>query len=1357
MIRNNSLQWYLATSLVLVINPISDGSFWKMNHSADGINHVISITGTDNVKSSLTAADNFASLPSQPNDYYRSKNSGGWNDINTWESSFDNITWENATLFPNFDARGITIRSSHTVTLTANTTTKSLTIATGGVLTNSGPLGGFQLTILYDGTQEPDFKIYGTYLLFGKQPVFETGAAARVYANGLVRVDDNIGGQSEDFASSSNVTFNTKAVFEWNINKSFKTSGAVYFPNSGTEVPVFRVSKDPGSVGSGTVLTINGILDVNVDFIFIGGSNKIFRNGIVGRNTLTQNNTSGNRFTINGLNAILGGSALNIILSFPLYLESSITVPKDSSVSINAGNINNGNIISIEGTIDVNDIQISPNTTLNVTATGKFRTSRSGGFSGTTSSVPGGIITLQTGSTIELYRKGDQTFWDRSDFSNLIFSGSGTKRASVGFAAMGTITIKEDAILDSRGQNIGNENTNLTMTDNSKFIVSTIGRNPAIDGVYKLTGGVIQFDNNGLTKQTIRGTTSLPTTGNSVIYNQIEVTGNNVGIGNGNINLREGGKFTVKSGGIFEVNAQSIKAVTGSSNQQVIVESGAQFKTGNEHGFHGIESIVIPIGVSSIHPNITKIILQPNSSVNYHRSNLVQTFGIQTITATVPYQHLIISGNQEKTAHLNRTIEIKGNLTKTTEAVFKHNNSTILFSGSVTQDYKSANPQMIFNNLTNQNEVGLNIQDSLIVFRTLTLGNNSKLNINADITLQSNLENTANVDPIPSNASINYNAYNRFIVERYIPNHAKAWQLIATPVHGDQTIHQAWQEGMVRGMNLNNNVAGAPGNARPRYGTTITSDRPTWATDGFDLFTGAGPSLKIYNHLINQWEGVSSTYNPVQNITGYMLMVRGDRSVIEYNQPATETTLRSRGKIYAPGTLLPPSTVVPNTPGLFISVGNPYASAIDFYSSDRKNLGESYIIWDPKLTNGIYSQYGLGAYRTISNGVVVPSSENYTDGSIPSIQSGQAFFVQLAGNATAAGSISFSESAKTSGSSSVFRKGNTFINPDAHVRVNLYLKGIEDRILLDGIKTEFHPQYASLLDELDAVKLTHSGENLGIVSNSKTLAIERRPIFREIDTLFYSLSGLKKQQYELEFISKKTDISGLSAYVEDVYLNQKKLLDPSGSTAIGFEVNDEPGSYSMNRFRIVFMNTKGPLPVAITHFIAEVKNNDVLIKWLSENEWDIEKYIVEKSSNGIQFNFLSEIYAKNRSANNYQMPDQSPILGNNFYRLKIISKNGEVQYSEIIKVEMHSVSSSFSLEPNPVKNGIMNLHFTNQVKGIYYLRLLNLTGQTISSKTIFYNSQIHLEIFNIKHEPEGIYFLEITKPNSERNLLKLVN
>lgn len=72
-------------------------------------------------------------------DHFRTKVSGNWNDINTWESSPDNINWYPATLTPDFNANTITILNGHTVTVTANVTIDQTTINPGGsVIVNSG-------------------------------------------------------------------------------------------------------------------------------------------------------------------------------------------------------------------------------------------------------------------------------------------------------------------------------------------------------------------------------------------------------------------------------------------------------------------------------------------------------------------------------------------------------------------------------------------------------------------------------------------------------------------------------------------------------------------------------------------------------------------------------------------------------------------------------------------------------------------------------------------------------------------------------------------------------------------------------------------------------------------------------------------------------------------------------------------------------------------------------------------------------------------------------------------------------------------------------------------------------------------
>ena len=53
-------------------------------------------------------------------DVFRSKISGDWNDLNTWESSRSGGTWIPATLIPNYLATYIDIRAGYTVTITSS-------------------------------------------------------------------------------------------------------------------------------------------------------------------------------------------------------------------------------------------------------------------------------------------------------------------------------------------------------------------------------------------------------------------------------------------------------------------------------------------------------------------------------------------------------------------------------------------------------------------------------------------------------------------------------------------------------------------------------------------------------------------------------------------------------------------------------------------------------------------------------------------------------------------------------------------------------------------------------------------------------------------------------------------------------------------------------------------------------------------------------------------------------------------------------------------------------------------------------------------------------------------------------------
>jgi len=263
-------------------------------------------------------------------DYFRSKQSGNWSLSSSWESSSNNSTWINATLVPTSAANSITIRSGHSITINSNVSADQLTVETGGVLSHLNS----RVFTLNDGTGF-DMTVNGTYVLNGTMPV--GSGSSIINSGGVVRVDDNTGGESDDFAFSANtkVDFKTGSVFQWNENTAFETVSTDYFDdNFGIEKPIFRISATNLNVGSNSTTRIFGLLDVTGSVTWTGTGAKYFRDGITGNGAVDQ--ASSGTFYINGTDAQLGGTGIITLSSGGMQIISPGNVFLTSNKTINS-------------------------------------------------------------------------------------------------------------------------------------------------------------------------------------------------------------------------------------------------------------------------------------------------------------------------------------------------------------------------------------------------------------------------------------------------------------------------------------------------------------------------------------------------------------------------------------------------------------------------------------------------------------------------------------------------------------------------------------------------------------------------------------------------------------------------------------------------------------------------------------------------------------------------------------------------------------------------------------------------------------------------------------------------------------
>ena len=635
------------------------------------------------------------------------------------------------------------------------------------------------------------------------------------------------------------------------------------------------------------------------------------------------------------------------------------------------------------------------------------------------------------------------------------------------------------------------------------------------------------------------------------------------------------------------------------------------------------------------------------------------------------------------------------------DGVFTPGNSTVYFSGGSTTAISGSQPTTFYNLIFKGTGTKIN-SGSASVISTLSVEGTTVVDADGtsddkSFTMLSSDTATSRVDILTTGNIIGNVTVERFINTGTVGSqHTKSWQFLATPTTG-QTYFQSWQEG---------------GLTPAGYGTWLTG-----TGTGFDAVTAA-PSVKFYDAVTGNWTAVTNTGNPLQNKLGYMLFVRGDRTVTSFNGTPNNTNMRSKGVLFTP--LNPPAAVtVPANK--FQAFGNPYASGVEFNKIFLASTGinDVFYVWDPKL-NGTYN---LGGYQTLS-GITgyIPtagSPTTYYPAGIPSpfIQSGQAVFVQ--GNGTG-GNVNFNENCKVAGSRLVNRgagNNDNFPVGRAFLCTSLFSN---TGMIADGNIVAFENGLGNEINKYDALKILNTGENFGIARDGKLLAVEAREAMSINDTIFYHLKNLRQQSYQFRFAPVNI-LTGLTAFLIDRFNNTSTFVSLTDSSFINFTIGAGAGSNAADRFILVF---KRPtvVPVLIVNITAS-RNNDQTnqLAWKVGNELNIQEYIIERSGNGFDFTAIgnSSPSVNNGGTASYGYRDGTLLNILNFYRIKAVSITGQIQYSNIVKLESRNAAPGISVYPNPVTDKTIHISFINQQNGNYIVRLTNKLGQLIYNDILY--------------------------------------
>ncbi|MEP7255373.1 MAG: S8 family serine peptidase [Ferruginibacter sp.] len=148
---------------------------------------------------------------------------------------------------------------------------------------------------------------------------------------------------------------------------------------------------------------------------------------------------------------------------------------------------------------------------------------------------------------------------------------------------------------------------------------------------------------------------------------------------------------------------------------------------------------------------------------------------------------------------------------------------------------------------------------------------------------------------------------------------------------------------------------------------------------------------------------------------------------------------------------------------------------------------------------------------------------------------------------------------------------------------------------------------------------------------------------------------------------------------------------PANTEIIPYD-NGYYAEFPVNSFSEFWLNNGGingnvPLPVNLVSFEAIKQTNKVLLQWVTKNEISANTYIVERSADGINYLSIGNVTAYNNTGtNNYNLTDVQPIAGLNYYRLKMIDRDGSFKYSPVRKINFSNTADDITIYPNPVLN-----------------------------------------------------------------------
>jgi hypothetical protein len=219
-------------------------------------------------------------------------------------------------------------------------------------------------------------------------------------------------------------------------------------------------------------------------------------------------------------------------------------------------------------------------------------------------------------------------------------------------------------------------------------------------------------------------------------------------------------------------------------------------------------------------------------------------------------------------------------------------------------------------------------------------------------------------------------------------------------------------------------------------------------------------------------------------------------------------------------------------------------------------------------------------------------------------------------------------------------------------------------------------------------------------------------------------------------------------------------VGPSYSSFLGAEYQvtftvDEFSTFYIHPVRFPYE----VLPVELVSFSGTNVGDRNKLEWVTVSEQNTNRFVVEKSVDALNWFYLGEQAAAGNSNSElrYNLFDNYPLVGNNYYRLKIIDYDDTYEYSQIINIPLGASNTSgiVGAYPNPTVNEV-NVIIASADDLKTSLNVYDVLGKVVMKKDINLLKGVNTILLNLNDLANAAYIVVFTDNSGTEHKYKIV-